>query len=69
MGEKMVNTFEDFRREFMTLEEAAQVLQVKLQTFYDRRWREGRGISLHSFSNGRKKFVRRTDIFSKLRAS
>jgi hypothetical protein len=65
----MVQTAEDFQKEYMTLGEAAQVLQVKPQTFYDRRWREGRGISLHSFSNGRKKFVRRADIFSKLRVS
>ena len=65
----MVHTVEEFKKEFMSLSEAAQVLQVKPQTFYDHRWRKSKGINLHSFGNGRRKFVRRQDIFSKLRAS
>lgn len=65
----MVWNLEDFNREFMSLDEAAQILHIQKKTFYDRRWREARGIILHSFPSGRKKFIRRADIFSQLRAS
>lgn len=65
----MVQTIEEFKKEFMTLAEAAQVLQVKPETFYDHRWRKNRGINIVSFGNGRKKFIRRQDIFSKLRVN
>jgi hypothetical protein len=65
----MVQTAESFQQEYMTLEEAAQVMHVRPQAFYDRRWRESKGISVYSFPKARKRFVRRADIFSKLRAS
>ena len=60
----MVQTVEGFQKEFMTLEEAAQARQVKLQTFYDKRWRERMGINLYSFTGGRRKFVRRAEVFA-----
>ncbi len=65
----MIDTVEKFQKEFMSLEEAARLLQIKPETFYDQRWRKNRGIILHSFANGRRKFIRREDIFSKLKAS
>ncbi len=68
-GGEMIDTVEGFQKEFMSLKQAAEVLHVKAETFYDPRWRKSMGITLHAFGNGRKKFVRRYDIFSKLRAS
>lgn len=62
----MISTAEEFQKEYMTLNEASKILQVKPETFYDHRWRKNRGINLHSFGGGRRKFVRRQDIFSKL---
>ncbi|GEM_PF-6472724 len=65
----MIQTIDEFQKEFMTLAEAAQILHIKPETFYDHRWRKSRGISIHSFAGGRRKFVRRQDIFLKLRVS
>ena len=65
----MVQTVEEFQREYMTTDEAAQIMRVKPETFYDHRWLKNLGINTVSFGRGRKKFVSRKDIFSKLRVS
>ncbi len=64
----MVQTLEAFQKEFMPLEEGAQILQVQTKTFYDSRWRKSRGINLYKFGNARKKYLKRVEIFSTLRA-